>query len=166
MVPNKQSYCIHGNCGHSVPKYDSLMVMMVDTPDSFARTSFVYPKLLNLECTSREGWSVAYYTLQRNPIVESHNDRMVGSGLDDIVEHCDGKLLSVRDSIRVGKDIQLTAGFELAAVYIERNVRAALNAGKSMMEPNSVAGKIFLVQLLNVVHEVEGFLLQELNVSM
>lgn len=142
------------------------MVMMVDTPDSFARTFFVYLELLNWECTSREGWSVAYYTLQRNPIAENHNDRMVGSGLDDIAEHCDGKLLSVHDSIRVGKDIQLIAGFELAAVCIEWNVQAALSAGKSTTERNSVAGKMLLVQLLNVVHEVERFLRQELNVNM
>lgn len=147
-------------------KHDLLLALTIDTPDSFVRKPFVCLKWRNSECTNREDWSVACCTLQRNPIAENHSDKMVGSAIDNEQEQdCEGKLLSVRDSIHVGKGIQLIAGFELAAVCIERNV-LAVNADRSMMESNNGLGKIMPVQRLNVEHEVEHFLQQDQNVYM
>jgi len=114
---------------------------------------------------NREDWNVACYTLQRSPIAESHSDRMVESAIDN-EELGAVTLPSVRDSIRVGRDIQLIAGFELAVVCTGWNELVPLNAGKSMTAPNNAVVKILLVQLLNVEHEAEHFLRPDPNVYM
>lgn len=86
----------------------------------------------------------------------------------DNAVHCVGKLLSVRDSTRVGRDIRLIAGFELVVVNIEWNVKVVSNADDSwnMMELNNEVAKILLVRLLNVEHEERRFCQLLLNVCM
>lgn len=164
MVSNKQLYCIHSNYVNSQQKHGLLSALTVDTPDFSVRKPFVCPKLPNWECMNREDLSVACCTLQRNPIAESHSDKRVGSAFDN-EEPGEGRLLSVRDNIHVGKGIQLIAGFELVVVCIEWNVQA-VNVDRSMMEPNNEVGKIMPVRRLNVEHEGEHFLRQDQNVNM
>lgn len=117
---------------------------------------------------NQEDWSVACYTLRKNPIAESRRNKMVGSaiGNEGHDQHYEATLPSVRDNIRVGREIQWIAGFELVVVCIERDAPAVFDDDKSMMEWNNAIEMILPVRSLNVEREVEHFLRQELNECM
>ncbi len=167
MALNKRLYYIHSNYVHSMQvKYGWLLAMQVvdDRSDSSARKLFVCLESPNWVCRNRVDWNVVCYKSQRNPIAVNRSDRTVGNAFDS-EEHCEVKLPSVYDSIRVEMDIQLIAEFELGVVYIGWNELAVGNGGKSTMELNSVVGMILLVIMLNVELELGRLLRQELNAN-